>query len=78
MQLSLEPKAIEDVYRTPLVQQTAFWSRVKATLGMKSRAFEFSAHPCINVTVAYGEFKSAALHAERRRLDCLYALRAGD
>ena len=23
-------------------------------------------HPCINVTVAYGEFKSAALHAERR------------
>ena len=34
MQLSLEPKAIEDVYRTPLVQQTAFWSRVKATLGM--------------------------------------------
>ena len=42
MQLSLEPKAIEDVYRTPLVQQTAFWSRVKATLGMKSRAFEFS------------------------------------
>lgn len=42
MQLSLEPKAIEDVYQTPLVQQTAFWSRVKATLGMKSRAFEFS------------------------------------
>ena len=25
-----------------------------------------TAHPCINVTVAYGEFKSAALHAERR------------
>lgn len=42
MQLTVEPKDVSDAYSTPIVQQTSFWSRVKANLGMRSKAFEFS------------------------------------
>ena len=36
MQLTVEPKDVSDAYSTPIVQQTSFWSRVKANLGMRS------------------------------------------
>lgn len=42
MNLNIEPKDPVDAYSTPIVQQTAFWSRLKERLGMDSRAFEFS------------------------------------
>lgn len=42
MNLNIEPKNPIDAYSTPIVQQTAFWSKVKEKLGMDSRAFEFS------------------------------------
>ena len=42
MQLTVEPKDIAEAYSTPIVQQTSFWSGVKAHLGMRSKAFEFS------------------------------------
>ena len=29
MDLKVEPKEVLDAYSTPIVQQTAFWSRVK-------------------------------------------------
>lgn len=42
MQLSVAPKSVLDAYRTPIVQQTAFWSRVKqswvSTRGLLSSA----------------------------------------
>jgi len=34
-------KNIEDVYRTSIVQQTAFWSEVKRKLGLKTTAIDF-------------------------------------
>lgn len=34
-------KNIEDVYRTSIVQQTAFWSEVKRKLGMNTTAIDF-------------------------------------
>ena len=42
MDLKVEPKEVLDAYSTPIVQQTAFWSRVKKRLGMHSCAFEYS------------------------------------
>lgn len=42
MNLNIEPKDPVDAYSTPIVQQTAFWSRLKERLGVDSRAFEFS------------------------------------
>lgn len=42
MDLKVEPKEVLDAYSTPIVQQTAFWSRVKERLGMHSCAFEYS------------------------------------
>ena len=35
-------KNIEDVYKTPIVQQTAFWSEVKRKLGLNTTAIDFS------------------------------------
>lgn len=35
-------KNIEDVYRTPIVQQTAFWSEVKRKSGLKTAAIDFN------------------------------------
>ena len=34
-------KDIEDVYNTPIVQQTAFWSEVKRKLGLNTTAIDF-------------------------------------
>ena len=34
-------KNIEDVYRTSIVQQTAFWSEVKRKLGLETTAIDF-------------------------------------
>ncbi|MGN0195385.1 MAG: hypothetical protein ACI4AE_02895 [Candidatus Cryptobacteroides sp.] len=42
MHICVEPKDIIDAYRTPILQQTSFWSRVKEKIGMESAAFEFS------------------------------------
>lgn len=37
----LEPKKIGDIYDTPIIQQTSFWSKVKQRLGVDSMAFDF-------------------------------------
>lgn len=42
MNIRLEPKEITDVYSTPIVQQTSFWSKVKEQLGINSYAFDYS------------------------------------
>lgn len=39
MQLKLEKKDTHELFATPLLQQTAFWSDVKENLGFKSLAF---------------------------------------
>lgn len=41
MTIDVEKKAIQDVYHTPIVQQTAFWSEVKQQQGVVSNAFDF-------------------------------------
>ena len=41
MTLEIEPKEIVDVYSTPIIQQTSFWSQVKQRQGIQSGAFEF-------------------------------------
>lgn len=41
MTLEIEPKDIVDVYSTPIIQQTSFWSKVKQQQGIESEAFEF-------------------------------------
>lgn len=41
MTLDIEPKEIADIYDTPIVQQTAFWTKVKQRLGVDSLAFDF-------------------------------------
>jgi lipid II:glycine glycyltransferase (peptidoglycan interpeptide bridge formation enzyme) len=43
MDLSIERKHISDVYDTPIVQQTSFWSKVKKKQGLQSLAFDFKA-----------------------------------
>lgn len=37
----LELKRIVDIYDTPIIQQTSFWSKVKQRLGVDSMAFDF-------------------------------------
>lgn len=37
----LKPKDIVDIYDTPIIQQTSFWSKVKQRLGVNSMAFDF-------------------------------------
>ena len=41
MTVDIEPKDVIDVYSTPIVQQTSFWSKVKQRQGIESGAFEF-------------------------------------
>lgn len=41
MTIDVEKKEIRDVYHTPIVQQTAFWSEVKNRQGIESKAFDF-------------------------------------
>ena len=41
MHISLEKKSIVDVYDTPIIQQTSFWSQVKKKQGLKSLAFDY-------------------------------------
>lgn len=41
MTIDVEKKQIRDVYNTPIVQQTAFWSEVKQQQGVQSDAFDF-------------------------------------
>ncbi len=41
MQLNIEQKAIVDIYDTPIIQQTSFWSRVKQKQGLHSCAFDY-------------------------------------
>lgn len=41
MDLNVSNKEIKDVCRTPIVQQTAFWSEVKAHQGLTAKAFDF-------------------------------------
>lgn len=41
MKLTIEKKSIIDIYDTPIVQQTSFWSRVKSKQGLRSFAFDY-------------------------------------
>lgn len=41
MNIEVLKKEISEVYQTPILHQTAFWSEVKSNLGVKSKAFEF-------------------------------------
>ena len=41
MLLNIQPKKIDEVYETPVLQQTAFWSEVKRLTGVDSMAFDF-------------------------------------
>ncbi|MEG2281738.1 MAG: peptidoglycan bridge formation glycyltransferase FemA/FemB family protein [Rikenellaceae bacterium] len=43
MELSIEKKSIIDVYDTPIIQQTSFWSHVKQKQGLQSFAFDYKA-----------------------------------
>ncbi len=43
MELNIEKKSIVDVYDTPIIQQTSFWSRVKRKQGLQSFAFDYRA-----------------------------------
>lgn len=43
MKLQVTRKRVDDLYRTPIVQQTSFWSYVKRNQGVESRAFDFEA-----------------------------------
>ena len=44
MTLDITPKETAEIYETPIVQQTAFWTKVKRRLGVDSRAFDFKAY----------------------------------
>lgn len=37
----IKSKEIEQLFRTPIIQQTAYWSKVKSHFGMESMAFNF-------------------------------------
>lgn len=41
MIVKIEKKEIRDVYKTAIIQQTAFWSEVKQQQGINSKAFDF-------------------------------------
>lgn len=41
MDIKVEQKSHRDIYTTPIVQQTAFWSEVKKNQGLTTRALEF-------------------------------------
>ncbi|NCC18474.1 MAG: peptidoglycan bridge formation glycyltransferase FemA/FemB family protein [Bacteroidia bacterium] len=43
MTLSILKKEIVDLYSTPIIQQTSFWSMVKKNQGVESSAFDFNA-----------------------------------
>ena len=43
MTLSILKKEIVDLYSTPIIQQTSFWSMVKRNQGVESSAFDFNA-----------------------------------
>lgn len=43
MFLNIEKKSIIDIYDTPILQQTSFWSRVKRHQGLQSFAFDYKA-----------------------------------
>ena len=40
MKIDIFPKDTHDLYTTPLLQQTAYWSEVKSKLGFIPFAFE--------------------------------------
>lgn len=41
MDINVEKKDCRDIYTTPIVQQTAFWSEVKNHQGLATKAFDF-------------------------------------
>lgn len=41
MTLDITPKETVDIYETPIIQQTAFWTKVKRRLGIDSLAVDF-------------------------------------
>lgn len=41
MLLNIQPKKPDEVFETPVLQQTSFWSEVKRLTGIESMAFEF-------------------------------------
>ncbi len=40
---NIRPKETDELYATPILQQTAFWSEVKASLGAETMAVNFAA-----------------------------------
>lgn len=45
MLLKVQPKKLDEVFATPILQQTAFWSEVKRLIGVESMAFDFEVNP---------------------------------
>jgi hypothetical protein len=43
MLFDVQRKNLHDVFETPIIQQTAFWSEVKRNLGVKTMAFDYKA-----------------------------------
>src|SRR5690554_1025080 len=41
MLLNVQPKKLDEVFETSVLQQTAFWSEVKRLTGVESMAFDF-------------------------------------
>ena len=59
-------KEIEDVFRTPIIQQTAFWSVVKQQLGVKSLA--------VNIRIRKSDLDKEAVAHEYIMADMLVLL----
>src|SRR5690606_12542041 len=45
MVADLQEKEIKDIYRTSIIQQTAYWSKVKLLQGVETSAFNFKVDP---------------------------------
>jgi len=45
MVADLQEKEIKDIYRTSIIQQTAYWSKVKLLQGVETSAFNFKLDP---------------------------------
>jgi lipid II:glycine glycyltransferase (peptidoglycan interpeptide bridge formation enzyme) len=58
---SVREKSISEIYQTPIIQQTAFWSLVKRRLGLKTAAIDFTVnkqdirHDTATNSKAYGD-----------------------
>lgn len=60
MELKLETKGAKNIRKTPIVQQTAFWSEVKRKQGLDSTAFEIK----LNASELYDESRHSVYAAD--------------